>query len=159
VAIEWTTDACCTFPSAPMVASITTAPCARSDSARSGNSGLTSLILRGGLMPPAPPTRYGPRDSDPDPDPEPVVPSITPPATEPGLLSVVPSVPPATTVSGAIVDGASIGAGASYAAGRAADSAGGGSDVTGFGSRARDGAGPMPDGGLAATIAGITSDE
>src|SRR5439155_1324270 len=137
---------------------MTTVPCARSDSARSGNAGLTSLILRGGLTPPLPPTRYGPCDSDADPDPEPVVASIPPPGTPPGIESVAPSLPLATTVSGAIADGASIGAGASGAAGSAAGSECWGADAAGFGSLSRDGAGSTSGVGLAATIAGMNSE-
>src|SRR5438132_5442939 len=135
---------------------MTTVPRARTDSACCGNTGFTSLIFRGGLMPPLPPTRYGPCDSDPEPDPEPVVASIPPPGTPPGTLSVAPSVPLDTTVSGAIVDGASIGAGAAGTAGSAAGSAGCGVDFAGFDSLARDGAGRASGIGLTATIAGIT---
>src|SRR5262249_47228180 len=123
-----------------------------------------------GLIPPLPPTRYGPRDSIPDPDPEPLVASMPPPGTPPGIASVAPSVAPAATVSGAIDDGASIGAGTSRAGGNGCWSVGCGVtarlkprapslELAGFGSLARDGARRTSDVGLAATIAGITTDE
>src|SRR5438132_11304726 len=136
---------------------MTTVPRARTDSACCGNTGFTSLIFRGGLIPPLPPTRYGPCGSDADSDPEPVVASMPPPGTPPGTESVAPSLPFATTVSGAIVDGASIGAGASGAAGSAAGSECSGVDLAGFGSLSRDGAGRTSGIGLTATIAGITN--